>query len=697
MIRIFSGSPEFPGQATRFPASAPARGIPTGIAALVLLVLAWAGPVHAGEQAGLRASIPDAFRPDVESLFAAVRRADLDTIAMLLDRLASQREARNIPNLSPLAAGLLPRLQPAIARAPHGVQTGLLRKAVHLAPDLPDVHLALSRAHLAGGIDSIGPAVAALSRAGSAWLANPGAVIRTGASLAFHLFGAVVLCILAVSLLLVARYRRELIHDVGDLFPASLTEGYSASEVVKARRFRALVGQGVLNILAVSMTLILLALPLFGGLGLLGAALIWTLIALRYARRAEVVASFVLIATIAALPLVSALVILPRQFDEAPGPAAFQCLSEFCPDSSLAAIHRQVQQEPSDAILQHALALHDIQSDPGALPAITMALGRLEPASNDWTGTVQTFQGNLHLIRALLTCRDDAPDTTALAEARRAYDAALKRWPSSTDALRGMSLVQGLQGDRGGREASLSLLVNATAEDDLDFVARIRTLSGSANACGLASEIISELRIPDPRVPEVFLAGLDLWRLPPALPFGGLLEGRIPVRALPWVGLVCILLAALIVWSRSRLQPAYTCPRCNKVSCGHCNIRSSGFDYCPSCLFDQVRPAFVDPLDVVARQRRLDAQVARGRLLRPILALAIPGSGQILSGRPFRGGLMLLLLGIVISLLANPGSPIVDVYAYPGAVDGELPLLPPVLLLTVYAWSAIDVWMMRSR
>lgn len=694
MIRISSGSPEFPGRS--HPVARLIR-IPPRVVTAIVLVLALAGPVHAGERAGLRASTPEAFRPDIESLFAAVRRADLDTIAMLLDRLADQREARNIPNLSPLAAGLLPRLQSAIARAPQGVQTGLLRKVVHLAPDLPDVHLALSRAHLAGGFDSIGPAVAALSRAGSAWLANPGAVIRSGASLAFHLFGAIVLCILAVSLLLVVRYRRELIHDVGDLFPASLSEGYSASEVVRARRIRALVGQGLLNVLAISVTLILLALPLFGGLGLLGGALVWILVILRYARRSEVVASFVLIATIAALPLVSTLILMPRQFDEAPGPAAFQCLSEFCPDSSLAVIHQRVQQEPGNAVLQHALALHDLQAGPGELPAITMALGRLEPAGNDWTGTVQTFQGNLHLIRALLNCRDGVADAAALAESRRAYDAALKRWPSSTDALRGMSLVQGLQGDRGGREASLSLLVNATSEDELDFVARIRTLSGSANPCGLSSEIISELRIPDPRTPEVFLEGLDLWRLPPALPFGGLLEGRVPVRAIPWVGLICLVLAAVIAWSRSRLQPAYTCPRCNKVSCGHCNIRSSGFDYCPSCLFDQVRPAFVDPLDVVARQRRLDAQLARGRLLRPILALAIPGSGQILSGRPFRGGLMLLVLGIVISLLVNPGTPIVDVYAYPGVIDGELPLLPPVLLLTVYAWSAIDVWMSRSR
>ena len=126
-------------------------------------------------------------------------------------------------------------------------------------------------------------------------------------------------------------------------------------------------------------------------------------------------------------------------------------------------------------------------------------------------------------------------------------------------------------------------------------------------------------------------------------------------------------------------------------------MRSSGFDYCPICLFDQVKPAFVDPLDLVARQRRRDEQSARRRTLLPILALAIPGSGQILSGRPVRGCTMILLLALVIALLASPEAPFIDIQAYRGAVSGTLPPLPPVLLVLVYAWSALDVWMTRNR
>jgi hypothetical protein len=52
---------------------------------------------------------------------------------------------------------------------------------------------------------------------------------------------------------------------------------------------------------------------------------------------------------------------------------------------------------------------------------------------------------------------------------------------------------------------------------------------------------------------------------------------------------------------------------------------------------------------------------------------------------------------LVIALLASPEAPFIDIQAYRGAVSAELPPLPPVLLVLVYAWSALDVWMTRNR
>jgi hypothetical protein len=680
------------------PASSPRR------ASLVLFAL-FSGLIpavapstgSAAERPALRYGIPADFRPDVESLFAAARRRDLDTLAMQLDRLIDLRENRNIPNLSAVAGGLLPYLQVAVSGVPEDRGVALFRKTVRLAPDLPEVHFALARVHLAGGLGGLGPAVRSFTDGVVAWTGHPPAVFRTAANAAYYLFWAWILATLLTALLMLVRYWPEMVHDIGDLFPASVHDAFSAKDVVRSRRTRFQIGRGLGHVLALSLTVLLLALPLFAGIGLLGGVLLWTLVILRYARRAEIVTSFLLIATVGALPFVGAMVLLPRQFDTAPGPATYECLATFCPERSVASIHRRAEESPSDPVLRHALALHEIQSSPGSLPAIALALERLAPASGDWTGGIQTFQGNLYLTRAIESCPDGRPEPKSLAQARAAYDAALDRWPSSPYALRGLSLVQGLQGDRAGREETLARLVNAVTDGDLDFVAHLRTLSSAAAPCAGVLEITAELRLPDPRTWDVFLEGVDLFALPASLPFGGPLEGRIPVAGIPWLALACLLLGGVIVWSRDRMNPAGTCPRCGTVSCGHCNVRSSGFDYCPICLFDQVKPAFVDPLDLVARQRRRDEQSARRRTLLPILALAIPGSGQILSGRPVRGCTMILLLALVIALLASPEAPFIDIQAYRGAVSGTLPPLPPVLLVLVYAWSALDVWMTRNR
>lgn len=652
---------------------------------------------RAQDTPSLRYDLPADFRPDVESLFAAARRHDIDTTSMVLDRLADLRETRNIRNLSPVAVGILTFLESATAHADALRASALFRKVVSLAPDHPEVHFALARAWISRGIDGIGPATDASVRGLAAWVAHPPGVLRFAANTAFHLFGALVLASFLAIALMLLRHRREVTHDVGDLFPSSAQEGFSASEVARTRKASVAVGRGLVRLLTLAATGLLLVLPFLAGVGVLGTILLWSLVILRYARRAEVVMTFLVIVTIGTLPLLGSLVLAPRQFDSAPGPATYECLSEYCSERSLATLHRLAEAHPGDPVVRHTLALHEIQAAPATPPAIALALDRLAPAANDWTGRIQTFQGNLLLAKALAACTRDRPDADLLARSREAYDRALERWPSSPYALRGLSLVQGLSGDRNGREQSLTRLVNVSNDDDLDYIARLRTLSGSANPCGHDAEIVGELRLPDPRSWAVYLSGVDLWTAPEALPFGSLLPGRLPVGWIPWLALLVLAAGVLVMATRRRLFPAETCPRCNTVSCGHCNIRASGFDYCPTCLFDQVKPGFVDPLDLVARQRRRDADRQRGRLVKPVLALTVPGSGQILSGRPFRGATMLLMLGIVISLLVNPDPVHVDIQAYRGAVDTNLPVLPPLLLLLVYAWSAIDVWATRNR
>ena len=172
--------------------------------------------------------------------------------------------------------------------------------------------------------------------------------------------------------------------------------------------------------------------------------------------------------------------------------------------------------------------------------------------------------------------------------------------------------------------------------------------------------------------------------------------GRTPVSWLPILGVTGLSALLLLAMFGSHLPFASSCSRCGTVSCRSCNREASGFDYCPTCLFEQVKPAFLDPLDVVAMQRRREEHSDWARTVLPIVSLVLPGVGQLLSGRPLRGAFLLLVLFLAIGAVAFPIPPVVDVDAYAGAIGGGLPLGPPMALAVVYLFSALDTWVNRT-
>jgi TM2 domain-containing membrane protein YozV len=665
---------------------------------LLATVIAFPSASASAQDSPRQFDLPEEIRLDASALAAAMEMQDATAATSAITRLVAHRIEREIGNLTPVATLYLALHADATRTMPLQSAILLARHAVRLAPDFPPMHLHLAHMQLRNGVEGVGPAVGSLSDAISALLRSPRYAFHAGSNVAFYVFMALLLTVLLSAFLFLLRYGAELSHDIGDLFPTAPAGAFSATDLARSRRTRVLFGRGLNRALGFVIVVLALVLPFFAGIGVLGSAIVWLLLVVPYARRAELASVGLLLFAISLLPFMAGLVLLPGTFDSATGPRTWTCLHETCDTDSASRVGDRVNRLPDDPWGRVALALHSFQQAPGDIDALEGAEAQLVQSRLDRTGVVGTFLGNIRVNRALLDCADGTPNRVLLDGAVRSYSEVLDRNPSPPSAtVRGLAIAQGLARDRSGMEETLKTLVAITPDEDLDFVAGIRTLTATSSACRLRDSIVAELRLPRRPDWQVFMDGLAPMQVPPRLPFGGWLEGRIPSAAMPYAAGVGLLVFLVLVFTRSRFRVASTCPRCNEVSCRRCNVESSGFDYCPICLFDQVRPAFVDPLDMIAMQQQRDSHRAKSRLLLPVISLAMPGAGQILSGRPLRGGLMLLLLGLAFGLLISPLAPVVDPLVPMGGIDARLPLGPPVLLIVVYLWSTLDLWVNRQQ
>mgnify|MGYP000849220644 FL=1 len=666
--------------------------------ALTLVSLLLALPSYTTAQqlqpVSLSIDIPSDLKIEVAALFTAVRRGDTEATTLMLERLISAKKDHNIHNLTTVAAGVIPRAQKVFTGAIECNR--IMGLIVQLAPDLPQAHFALAKARLLYGFSGVGQALLSVFDGLSVWASNPKAWVIGGANASYYVFGALVVSIIISSLLSLLKVRREILHDIGDLFPGGEKGAKTALDIKKSKGFFARFRQFILSGLHIAVALLLLVLPFMAGLGILGSVLLWNLIILRYSRNAETFSVFFRFFLTAALPVLVSIVVLPQQFDKAVGPAMHSCLLDYCQPNEVAIIEKAAQANPQESSYRIALALHEFQQNPKSVKAIDAALAHLAMIQGDWTGNSQTLQGNLLLARAFYACEGEVPNRDDLEKASAAYAEGLKRWPSSPAAGRGAALTAGFLGDRAQRDRLLDSLLANTETGELEYVARIKSLTSDLSPCSSRADILAELENPDFRSPWFFFSGLNLFDFPKVLPYGGLLEGQIPPFVLSLASLALMLLAGVFLSFRKHLSPATRCPKCHDVSCRMCNINASGYDYCPSCLLEQVRPAFIDSKDLAAHRERKKIFDGQFGFLRSVFAIAVPGSGQILVGRPIRGGLMLFLLGLVISMLWSPGVPITDITTWAGLDSGALPWLPPVLLIVVYFWSAIDVWFAKS-
>jgi len=671
-------------------------------AVLLLATIAFLSPAPSAAQdikrvGPIEEPIPIQIETQTHRLMASMRRGDLRSARSRLERLVSLRVTGHIANLTPVAAAFLSRFdQVAVDESTEDVYE-LAALAVQLAPDYPQIHFNLSSAYLAHGVQMIGRATSSFVSGLLAYARYPRGLVILVSNIAFYLTFSILMMVLIVSVILLLHHGRTLAHDVGDLFPSAPAAAFSAPEVARSRSIRFIIQSGLTRTLALFVMLLMLFLPVAAGLGLLLVALIWALFTGVYARRSELATvTLVHLGIICILPL-SIITHLPLDAEKAEGATLWSCLREYCWSEKVEQLNLALLREPDDPWVATALALHKVHDGLGETESLRRASRQLMGVRLDSRGSIATLRGNIQILHALSLCPDGKPDEGILNTARQSFQSAIRSVPDAPEAHRGLAMTEGLLRDREALEAGIARLVEVSQEEDLTFVARIRTLSGSSQVCTQLPSISAMLRTPPPPNLSTFFRGLDVVNAPEALAFREIMLGQLPIRWLPAVAGISLILLLAVLVVRRRFSFAYTCPRCGGVSCVRCNVGASGFDYCPTCLMEQVRPAFLDPLDLVALQRKQNRKRNWQRLFSPMVSLLVPGSRQIMSGRPLRGLFMIGCLAFAVGFVLNPPPSLVDHLAYVGRPGSDLPTLPPVLLGMVYFWSALDIWLTRRR
>ena len=684
---------------SRFLALGGPRGRGLSRAALVLAASLAVAPLARATvlPEATRAALPDELLRTTRQFLQQLRRGDSLTALALLHQLRDQQAVAGIVNLTPVAAAVLASTASGTTRADSsGARSELLDATIAIAPDLPDLRFRLADVELSQGFSHVARAMNAAGDGVRALGRYPRGLVALAANLSWYLLVALLLSVVLGTLLLLLRRGPLLAHDIGDLFPAAPTAAFSAPEVAQSRKARFIIGSGLARSLARAVVLLVLVVPLASGLGLLASAALWTTLATAYARRTEIALSLLTLAVIAMIPVLGVIARLPDAASESDGSALWACLREHCSEEEVRIATRRLIEDPGDTWGRAAAAAFELHAGPVRPASLNLAEEHLAKANPDAAGVVATMLGNVRVLKAITNCNDGTPDPHILARAITAFES-VPDTRRSSETRRGSALARGLAGDRPGMEKDLQALVATTDEVDLSFIARIRTATVGRDACASPVAIARELRVPPLPDREVYLAGLDLPSIQPALPWPGVLLGRLTPRALWFHCLGCLFLMTLLVAGSRTGRLAVACPRCGQVSCSHCNVRASGFDFCPACLLEQVRPGFLDPLDLVAAQNRRDSRLRRGRVLIPLLGVLVPGTGQVLAGRPLRGALMMLGVALVLTVVVNPMAPFIDAVGFTGRPPDGLPLLPPILLAVVYSWSVVDLWVNRPR
>ncbi len=683
-----------------------------GVAALVLFAwwLSSRPPASAPGPPGVETAppVPDLTRvpppdlppPVAESarrMLATLREGNEQEAAIHLREVVEARVAAHVPNLDVVAAAFLHRFPRVEERAQPEEAARLARLAVGLAPDLPDLWFNVARAQFRRGVAGLLPGTQATIEAWKAYGRHPPALLAMLGRTAFPLAWVGLLIVVLVPALLLLRHGPLLVHDLGHRFglprPAGVTLVRRSRNV--SDRLRLVLRRSP----AAALLTIAVLWPLVAGLGLVPGLLLAAVAAGAYASRAEVVAIFLVVVVAFLLVPIGIALHLPIQGVSGRGARIWSCLHGECDRETRAALEQDGVAHPEDpwpAVALATCALRDQASDAAALAQAASRLQAVEAL--DHAAVVATLLGQVRLLRALSDCAEGQPNVGELLAAERSFQRAADlaagtspTGPGAADpsrALVGLAITERLLARRDAAQLARERL--ASAGGDPSVLDAIPFEEHAEEPCRLHGAMARALMPPDPPGWDVYLQGIRLLDVPPALPLAGVIIGSLSASGLSFLAFLALVAVPVVVLATRRRALAERCPRCGTVSCRACDIRATGLDSCPTCLAESARPAFVDPLDVVAARRARDRWREVKRLVEVVGAVVVPGAVQVATGRPLRGLVLIAALAAGLGLIARPNG------LFGSAPDGSGGgLSATVLLAAVVVLSAADVWTRR--
>jgi len=536
---------------------------------------------------------------------AAVREADPARAERAAAALLAARRELGIENLLGMAAVELRESRRALAANGSARAVAHAELAEQLAPDLVDAHLGLARARFSHSPGNLGPVVSALRDALAAAMRDP----QTSRAFVADVLGAALAAVFAASIavivVLTLRHLRRFLHDLQHV-PLVGAAGVQAS----------------------FLALVLLASPILFGAGAFAVAALGALVSFAYQSRRERMVTAVAVAALAALPWAAGQGARTTWWTGTLAEEVDRLERGSPDDAEVDALAAKAASAPDPAPLYAALGRHFKRR--GMLPEARRwytAATEADPRAPDLLvneGNVLLLQGDLEGAKAAYLAASDraAGDLTVLAAAH--YNLS-KLYLRSSDMEK--SAASREKAEREGE----AFLRKYGSDDDfsanryvVDVPVKAARLDAMARAAadGDAVRVWAESRV------------------------AGALPGRL---LLPITGLVLGLLGILALVAR-RLRPSRACERCGGAACRRCDRNAAAM--CGACINVFTRRGVVDARDRLRKESEVRRHERLSRFSTRALALVGGGVGQVWSGRPVLGALLIAGIAFLVAVTA---------------------------------------------
>lgn len=526
----------------------------------------------------------------------ALREADSIHAEAAEKALLAARTDLAIENLFVLAAIEVRESRRALESNLPGEAVARARTAVALAPDLPDAHLALSRALLVESPGKTGAALGALADVLAAATREPHTVRAFYGDLASAALAAAVVAALVSVLLVFLRRLRLFLHDFHDL-PLL---------------------RGTATVQSSFLALVLIATPVAFGLGPLMAVAVALLVVWLYLGTSERVVATVALLVLLAMPWALGAAARVTAWTGSVAEVVHDLEHGATSDGEAAEIAARWSDATAPAPVYAALGRHHKRR--GNLDE-ALRLYQLALAADARAAEVEVNVGNVLFLKgdlegakaAYLVAKDRAGGELVVLGAAD-YNLS-KLYLRTTDMSQSAAARE-----KAEREAGEFLKRHGSDEDF------------SAN------RYLVDVPVPDDKIRA--LAATDTAPQAIATWAERRLSGALPHGVWPWGPLGLLAGLWLLGIAGARLEPARACERCGGAACRRCDPIAG--ELCGQCVNVFVHKGLVDARDrlrkedTVRRRRQLVGVATR------ILSIVGCGAGQIFHGAPARGALLLV-------------------------------------------------------